>query len=77
MFALEHKVKQEIKIEFYSNKFRTDNGLLRCKHAKHDLSKIVESLWTNTIFFKLSSDLQITFHSTSKPFPVSYISNLL
>lgn len=77
VFALEHKVKQEINIEFYSNKFRTGNGFLRCKHAKHDLYKIVESLWPNTIFFKLSSDLQVTFHSTSKPFPVSCISNLL
>ena len=64
MFALEHKVKQEIKIEFYSNKFRTDNGLLRCKHAKHDLSKIVESLWPNTIFFLIILWLAsyISFH---------------
>lgn len=68
VFALEHKVKQEINIEFYSNKFRTDNGLLRCKHAKHDLSKIVESLWPNTIFLNYPLTCKLHFIPLQSPF---------
>ena len=73
MFAPEHKVKQEIKIEFYSNKFRTDNGLLRCKHAKHDLSKIVESLWPNTIFFLLNKVYTERLDPEVQPFITPFV----
>lgn len=43
------------------------------EHAKHELAKIVESLRPNTTILCLANYISFLF----KPFPVSYISNLL